>query len=172
MFTFWKKNITIKKEKDAFYKYFAIVYLHGFFFELLVVKRYFWVFVQCLLINTFHYCLECSKHFLYMLCASIIWACKFNHVYFKFTVYWYEISLVCKMQLEDDVIAKPGYFSIMKTFAEQQSSSTWVLLEFSTLGFIGMFEMYGFSFKLWLNFLKLHNQMFEVEYPSDIREIT
>lgn len=63
------------------------------------------------------------------------------------------------MQLEDDVIAKPGYFSIMKTFAEQQSSSTWVLLEFSTLGFIGMFEMYRFSFKLQINFLKLQNQM-------------
>ncbi|KAK3099227.1 hypothetical protein FSP39_001257, partial [Pinctada imbricata] len=41
------------------------------------------------------------------------------------------------VQLEDDVIAKPGFFTIMKTFAEQQTSSRWILLEFSTLGFIG-----------------------------------
>lgn len=41
------------------------------------------------------------------------------------------------VQLEDDVIAKPGYFSIMKTYADSQKNSDWVLLEFSTLGFIG-----------------------------------
>ena len=51
------------------------------------------------------------------------------------------------MQLEDDVIAKPGYFTIMKTFAEQQSSTTWILLEFSTLGFIGRFEIH---FNYWV----------------------
>lgn len=41
------------------------------------------------------------------------------------------------VQLEDDVIAKPGYFSIMKTFADQQKANDWILLEFSALGFIG-----------------------------------
>lgn len=41
------------------------------------------------------------------------------------------------VQLEDDVIAKPGYFSVMKTYADQQKENDWVLLEFSALGFIG-----------------------------------
>ncbi|WAR00110.1 MGT4B-like protein [Mya arenaria] len=41
------------------------------------------------------------------------------------------------VQLEDDVVAKPGYFSIMKTYADQQKNNDWILLEFSALGFIG-----------------------------------
>ncbi|XP_041360411.1 alpha-1,3-mannosyl-glycoprotein 4-beta-N-acetylglucosaminyltransferase B-like [Gigantopelta aegis] len=41
------------------------------------------------------------------------------------------------VQLEDDVIAKPGYLSIMKSFAHQQKIDDWMLLEFSALGFIG-----------------------------------
>lgn len=41
------------------------------------------------------------------------------------------------VQLEDDVIAKPGYISVMKTYADQQNSDDWLLLEFSALGFIG-----------------------------------
>ncbi|BFZ15298.1 hypothetical protein BsWGS_18337 [Bradybaena similaris] len=40
------------------------------------------------------------------------------------------------VQMEDDVIAKPGYLSIMKTFALQQKED-WIMLEFSALGFIG-----------------------------------
>ncbi|XP_012937896.1 alpha-1,3-mannosyl-glycoprotein 4-beta-N-acetylglucosaminyltransferase A [Aplysia californica] len=40
------------------------------------------------------------------------------------------------VQMEDDVIAKPGYLSIMKTFAVQQKGD-WIMLEFSALGFIG-----------------------------------
>ena len=38
--------------------------------------------------------------------------------------------------MEDDVVAKPGYLSIMKTFAMQQKGD-WIMLEFSVLGFIG-----------------------------------
>lgn len=64
------------------------------------------------------------------------WRTKQN-LDFSFLMMYARIKAVYYVQLEDDVIAKPGYFSIMKTFAEQQSSSTWVLLEFSTLGFIG-----------------------------------
>lgn len=41
------------------------------------------------------------------------------------------------VQLEDDVIAKPGYISVMKTYADQQTNDDWLLLEFSALGFIG-----------------------------------
>lgn len=40
-------------------------------------------------------------------------------------------------QLEDDVVAKPGYLTVMKSFAHLQKSNDWLLLEFSTLGFIG-----------------------------------
>ncbi|CAG5135301.1 unnamed protein product, partial [Candidula unifasciata] len=40
------------------------------------------------------------------------------------------------LQLEDDVVAKPGYLSVMKTFARQQKGD-WIMLEFSALGFIG-----------------------------------
>ncbi|XP_039670331.1 alpha-1,3-mannosyl-glycoprotein 4-beta-N-acetylglucosaminyltransferase A isoform X2 [Perca fluviatilis] len=43
------------------------------------------------------------------------------------------------VQLEDDVVAKAGYFNAMKTFANQQQQ--WLYLEFSQLGFIGkMFQ--------------------------------
>lgn len=41
------------------------------------------------------------------------------------------------VQLEDDVIATPGYASTMKAFALQQQSNAWFILEFSSLGFIG-----------------------------------
>lgn len=41
------------------------------------------------------------------------------------------------VQLEDDVIARPNFFQSMKTFADQQPSKDWIVLEFSQLGFIG-----------------------------------
>ncbi|XP_043928129.1 alpha-1,3-mannosyl-glycoprotein 4-beta-N-acetylglucosaminyltransferase A [Protopterus annectens] len=45
------------------------------------------------------------------------------------------------VQLEDDIVAKPHYFSTMKNFALQLSSEDWMVLEFSQLGFIGkMFQ--------------------------------
>ncbi|NXF85370.1 MGT4B acetylglucosaminyltransferase, partial [Eubucco bourcierii] len=40
------------------------------------------------------------------------------------------------LQLEDDIIAKPGYIESIKTFAFEQSQE-WMILEFSQLGFIG-----------------------------------
>ncbi|KAI9525264.1 hypothetical protein NQZ68_009944 [Dissostichus eleginoides] len=41
------------------------------------------------------------------------------------------------VQLEDDVVAKAGYFNNMKTFATLNDSKQWLFLEFSQLGFIG-----------------------------------
>ncbi|KAG8453924.1 hypothetical protein GDO86_000521 [Hymenochirus boettgeri] len=41
------------------------------------------------------------------------------------------------LQLEDDIVAKPQFFENMKSFASQQSSDEWIILEFSQLGFIG-----------------------------------
>ncbi|XP_055653391.1 alpha-1,3-mannosyl-glycoprotein 4-beta-N-acetylglucosaminyltransferase-like protein MGAT4D isoform X5 [Falco peregrinus] len=40
------------------------------------------------------------------------------------------------LQLEDDIIAKPGYIQSIKDFAAKQSQE-WMILEFSQLGFIG-----------------------------------
>ncbi|AWP12599.1 putative 3-mannosyl-glycoprotein 4-beta-N-acetylglucosaminyltransferase B-like [Scophthalmus maximus] len=41
------------------------------------------------------------------------------------------------VQLEDDVVAKAGYFNDLKNFAAQEASKPWLYLEFSHLGFIG-----------------------------------
>uniref|UniRef100_A0A9J8C5L6 Alpha-1,3-mannosyl-glycoprotein 4-beta-N-acetylglucosaminyltransferase B n=1 Tax=Cyprinus carpio carpio TaxID=630221 RepID=A0A9J8C5L6_CYPCA len=43
------------------------------------------------------------------------------------------------VQLEDDIVARPNYFTTMKNFALQQPSEEWMILEFSQLGFIGDF---------------------------------
>ena len=43
----------------------------------------------------------------------------------------------CLIQLEDDIMTKPGYLSTMKNFALNQKTDEWMLLEFSHLGFIG-----------------------------------
>nr|XP_031293888.1 alpha-1,3-mannosyl-glycoprotein 4-beta-N-acetylglucosaminyltransferase B [Camelus dromedarius] len=43
------------------------------------------------------------------------------------------------VQLEDDIVAKPNYLSTMKNFALQQPSEDWMILEFSQLGFIGVY---------------------------------
>lgn len=39
--------------------------------------------------------------------------------------------------MEDDIIAKTGYFNDMKNFAIREESKRWLFLEFSQLGFIG-----------------------------------
>lgn len=41
------------------------------------------------------------------------------------------------IQLEDDVVTKPGYIRIMEHFIQQQKSPDWFMLEYSALGFIG-----------------------------------
>ncbi|XP_060077650.1 alpha-1,3-mannosyl-glycoprotein 4-beta-N-acetylglucosaminyltransferase B-like [Ylistrum balloti] len=64
------------------------------------------------------------------------WRTKQN-LDFSFLMLYARSRGVYYVQLEDDVIAKPGYFSIMKKFAEQQHTEEWMLLEFSALGFIG-----------------------------------
>uniref|UniRef100_A0A8K9WU04 Alpha-1,3-mannosyl-glycoprotein 4-beta-N-acetylglucosaminyltransferase B n=1 Tax=Oncorhynchus mykiss TaxID=8022 RepID=A0A8K9WU04_ONCMY len=42
------------------------------------------------------------------------------------------------VQLEDDIVARPNYFTTMKNFALQQPSEEWMILEFSQLGFIAI----------------------------------
>lgn len=43
------------------------------------------------------------------------------------------------LQLEDDVITKPNYVAVMKDFISKQYQQTeqWLMIEFSSLGFIG-----------------------------------
>ncbi|KAK5605302.1 Alpha-1,3-mannosyl-glycoprotein 4-beta-N-acetylglucosaminyltransferase B [Crenichthys baileyi] len=51
------------------------------------------------------------------------------------------------VQLEDDIVARPTYFTTMKNFALQQPLEEWMILEFSQLGFIGkMFKSLDLSF--------------------------
>jgi len=54
-------------------------------------------------------------------------------------MYMYSVLqlLLILLQLEDDVITKPGYLTIMKDFVLSQKMNDWILLEFSHLGFIG-----------------------------------
>jgi len=40
-------------------------------------------------------------------------------------------------QLEDDIVATSSFATTIKTFALQQESNRWFMLEFSSLGFIG-----------------------------------
>lgn len=64
------------------------------------------------------------------------WRTKQN-LDFSFLMLYAKSKGVYYVQLEDDVISKPGYLSIMKTFTQQQKYTEWLVLEFSTLGFIG-----------------------------------
>ncbi|XP_025088478.1 alpha-1,3-mannosyl-glycoprotein 4-beta-N-acetylglucosaminyltransferase B-like [Pomacea canaliculata] len=64
------------------------------------------------------------------------WRSKQNLDY-SFLMLYARSRGVYYVQLEDDVVAKPGYLTVMKSFAHLQKSNDWLLLEFSTLGFIG-----------------------------------
>ncbi|XP_055893506.1 alpha-1,3-mannosyl-glycoprotein 4-beta-N-acetylglucosaminyltransferase B-like [Biomphalaria glabrata] len=63
------------------------------------------------------------------------WRTKQNLDY-AFLMLYARPKAVYYVQMEDDVVAKPGYLTIMKTFAIQQKEE-WIMLEFSVLGFIG-----------------------------------
>ena len=41
------------------------------------------------------------------------------------------------LQLEDDVVSKSGFFTIVKQFIQSQKRNEWMMIEFSQLGFIG-----------------------------------
>ncbi|CAE1289753.1 MGAT4A_B [Acanthosepion pharaonis] len=60
------------------------------------------------------------------------WRTKQN-LDFSFLMLYAKSKGVYYVQLEDDVISKPGYLSIMKTFTQQQKYTEWLVLEFSTL---------------------------------------
>ncbi|XP_032384269.1 alpha-1,3-mannosyl-glycoprotein 4-beta-N-acetylglucosaminyltransferase B isoform X1 [Etheostoma spectabile] len=67
------------------------------------------------------------------------WRTKQN-LDFSFLMLYAQDKGTYYVQLEDDVVAKAGYFNTMKTYANQRSQK-WLYLEFSQLGFIGkMFQ--------------------------------
>ena len=51
---------------------------------------------------------------------------------YKYNLFFFHFA-----QLEDDIVATPDYASTIKTFALQQETNKWLILEFSALGFIG-----------------------------------
>ena len=66
------------------------------------------------------------------------------------------------LQLEDDVVTKPGYLTIMKDFVLSQKMNDWILLEFSHLGFIGDYMLNHddflevlFNWLLWVKYLQI-----------------
>ncbi|KAM6924025.1 alpha-1,3-mannosyl-glycoprotein 4-beta-N-acetylglucosaminyltransferase A-like [Xenentodon cancila] len=64
------------------------------------------------------------------------WRTKQN-LDFSFLMLYAQDKGTYYVQLEDDVIAKDGYYSDMKTFANREASRAWLYVEFSQLGFIG-----------------------------------
>ncbi|XP_040904651.1 alpha-1,3-mannosyl-glycoprotein 4-beta-N-acetylglucosaminyltransferase B-like [Toxotes jaculatrix] len=64
------------------------------------------------------------------------WRTKQN-LDFSFLMLYAQDKGTYYVQLEDDVVAKSGYYNDMKTFTTQEASKPWLYLEFSQLGFIG-----------------------------------
>ena len=66
------------------------------------------------------------------------------------------------VQMEDDLIVTPSYASTIKNFAVQQKNNDWLMIEFSSLGFIGKLFRSGDLSTLVEFFL-----MFYKEKPND-----
>lgn len=89
------------------------------------------------------------------------WRTKQN-LDFSFLMMYCRIRGTYYVQLEDDIVAVPGYLTTMKNFAMQQSTKDWLLLEFSSLGFIG--KLFKSSD---LNLVVEFFLMFHAEKPID-----
>ncbi|CAI5682183.1 alpha-1,3-mannosyl-glycoprotein 4-beta-N-acetylglucosaminyltransferase B isoform X1 [Oreochromis niloticus] len=64
------------------------------------------------------------------------WRTKQN-LDFSFLMLYAQDKGTFYVQLEDDVVAKSGYYDEMKAYAINEASKPWLYLEFSQLGFIG-----------------------------------
>ncbi|KAJ8015637.1 hypothetical protein DPEC_G00028170 [Dallia pectoralis] len=64
------------------------------------------------------------------------WRTKQNLDY-SFLMLYAQSKGIYYVQLEDDIVAKPGYSEAMKTYVRSLASDDWMFLEFSQLGFIG-----------------------------------
>ncbi|KAE8278186.1 Alpha-1,3-mannosyl-glycoprotein 4-beta-N-acetylglucosaminyltransferase A [Larimichthys crocea] len=64
------------------------------------------------------------------------WRTKQN-LDFSFLMLYAQDKGTYYVQLEDDIVAKAGYYNDMKTYTTHEASKQWLYLEFSQLGFIG-----------------------------------
>jgi len=64
------------------------------------------------------------------------WRAKQNLDY-AFLMMYAQSRSMFYVQMEDDLMATPSYASTIKAFAIQQQSNNWLMIEFSSLGFIG-----------------------------------
>lgn len=82
------------------------------------------------------------------------WRSKQN-LDFAFLMAYSQIKATFYVQLEDDILAKRGYITIMKRFAvaktaKQDQDPSWFVLDFCQLGFIG--EFYNFFYVFTVTF--------------------
>ncbi|EJW83186.1 MGAT4B protein [Wuchereria bancrofti] len=71
------------------------------------------------------------------------------------------------LQLEDDVLAKPGYVSRIKKFIDGRMTDDWLMLEFSSLGFIGkLFRTSDLT--LLLQFIAMFHKQKPVDWLLDL----
>ena len=89
------------------------------------------------------------------------WRSKQNLDY-AFLMMYAQSRSMFYVQMEDDLIATPSYASTIKTFAVQQKNNDWLMIEFSSLGFIGKLFRSGDLSTLVEFFL-----MFYKEKPND-----
>lgn len=68
--------------------------------------------------------------------ARVKWRTKQN-LDFSYLMMYAQNKARFYVQLEDDLIATPSYVNTIKTFALQQTENKWMILEYSSLGFIG-----------------------------------
>jgi len=101
-------------------KYFFYYYYYLYYYYFLFFLNYYYYYYYY-----YHY---------YLLFLSFF----FSNIFFFIIIVIIVITII--FQLEDDVLAKPGYFSVMKAYADEQKERDWILLEFSSLGFIGKFS--------------------------------
>lgn len=64
------------------------------------------------------------------------WRTKQNLDY-SYLMLYAQLKGTYYLQLEDDIVAKQGFFDSMKIYIDQVLSEEWLFLEFSQLGFIG-----------------------------------
>ena len=64
------------------------------------------------------------------------WRAKQNLDY-AFLMMYAQSRSMFYVQMEDDLMATPSYASTIKAFAIQQQNNNWLMIEFSSLGFIG-----------------------------------
>ncbi|KAI4786260.1 hypothetical protein KUCAC02_037240 [Chaenocephalus aceratus] len=69
----------------------------------------------------------------------LLWTCRWRtkqNLDYCYLMMYAQAKGTYYVQLEDDIVARPNFFTTMKNFALQQPSEEWMILEFSQLGFI------------------------------------